>query len=389
MNHRTRSEQQDEGWRQATANLTELGRFGVLQIRHDRATQMAAALAFRTLFGLLPVLVVATVLVKALGMEEYYLEPLGRLFSFCGLDHVRIIPPSGSGLTSTITLNTWMQDRVRDAKQVNVAAIGWVGVAITIYAAISLMVTIENCFNLIYRVPHGRAWTNRVPIYWFVLTLSPLLLIFSTFVDSRFQDLMSRFSLQGPLSTLIGALWTLFAMWLLMFSTYMLFPNTRVRARPAMAGALVSATLLEIGKRTMGIYLQNAMSISQLYGSLGLIPLFMFWIYLMWLAALFGLEVSAVLQRHARGWPFGHSGDQELPGDSDLVTLIVRQLGDTFNLPKQMPPASSAQCSESHRVHELPHTIPLRRTTSAPATATLFQRWQEAGKCETRQSAEK
>jgi membrane protein len=38
------------------------------------------------------------------------------------------------------------------------------------------------------------------------------------------------------------------------------------------------------------------MSISQLYGSLGLVPLFMFWVYLMWFVVLFGLEVSAILQ---------------------------------------------------------------------------------------------
>ena len=36
--------------------------------------------------------------------------------------------------------------------------------------------------------------------------------------------------------------------------------------------------------------------VGQLYGSLGLIPLFMIWVYLMWLSILFGLEVAAILQ---------------------------------------------------------------------------------------------
>jgi membrane protein len=61
-------------------------------------------------------------------------------------------------------------------------------------------------------------------------------------------------------------------------------------------GSLVAVILLQFGLRTLGAYLQNAFAISQLYGSLGLIPLFMFWVYLMWLAVLFGLEVSATLQ---------------------------------------------------------------------------------------------
>jgi membrane protein len=81
-----------------------------------------------------------------------------------------------------------------------------------------------------------------------------------------------------------------------MFAVYRLIPNATLSLRPALAGALVAAALLEIGQRTMGAYLQNAFSISQLYGSLGLVPLFMFWVYLMWLVVLFGLEVSATLQ---------------------------------------------------------------------------------------------
>jgi uncharacterized BrkB/YihY/UPF0761 family membrane protein len=128
-------------WQKAARFAYDLGRFGARQLRHYRAEQMAAALAFRTLFGLLPVLVVATVLVKALGMADSYLEPLGKLFEFWGMDQVNIMSPAGS-TDESISLSLWLQERVRDAEQVNFAAIGWVGVGVTIYAAISLLVTI-------------------------------------------------------------------------------------------------------------------------------------------------------------------------------------------------------------------------------------------------------
>jgi membrane protein len=283
-------------WQMAVRFAYDLGRFGARQLQYDRAQQMAAALAFRTLFGLLPILVVATILVRAVGSEERYLDPLGQLFDFWGLDTVRIIPPTTTGGESSITLSTWLEDRVREAEQVNVTAIGWVGVVVTIYAAISLLVTIENCFNIIYRAPQGRAWTARVPIYWFALTMSPVLIILSSYLDSRFQQLMDAMQFRGWMSTTAGFLWGLFAIWVIMFCVYLLFPNTRVRLRPAMVGALVAAVLLEIGKRTMGMYLQHALAIGQLYGSLGLVPLFMFWVYLMWLVVLFGLQVSSTLQ---------------------------------------------------------------------------------------------
>ena len=76
----------------------------------------------------------------------------------------------------------------------------------------------------------------------------------------------------------------------------MLMPNTDVAFRPAAVGAIVAVLILEVGKRVLGTTLQNTFLISQLYGSLGLIPLFMFCTYLMWLAVLFGLQVSEILQ---------------------------------------------------------------------------------------------
>jgi len=84
-----------------------------------------------------------------------------------------------------------------------------------------------------------------------------------------------------------------------MFLVYRLLPSATVETKPAMVGALVAAVLIETGKRTLGLYLENALSVRQLYGSLGLVPLFMLWVYLMWLVVLFGLEIAVALQRLA------------------------------------------------------------------------------------------
>jgi membrane protein len=100
-----------------------------------------------------------------------------------------------------------------------------------------------------------------------------------------------------------------------------------------MVGALIAAVLLELGKRTMGMYLQNALSISQLYGSLGLIPLFMFWVYLMWLAVLFGLQVSSTLQ-HLRGRQLAEMERRRAEFalvDSSVVTTVMRDIAKCFS----------------------------------------------------------
>ncbi|MFV1964715.1 MAG: YhjD/YihY/BrkB family envelope integrity protein [Pirellulaceae bacterium] len=281
-------------WQKAVRFAYDLGRYGTRQLRNDRATQIAAALSFRTLFALFPVLVVCTILVRAIiGIDEFRAVVDSLLVSAFG--DVRIVLPVDASSTST-TLNDWVDELIGEAATVNLVAIGWVGLAVVIYAAIGLMVTIENAFNTIYRAPGGRSWTRRVPLYWFLLTVSPVAMGLAAYGNGRFENWIE--SVEAWQWALVAArlAWGCFFGWLFMLAIYMLIPNTRVEARPALIGAFVSVVLLTFGMRTLGAYLENAFSISQLYGSLGLIPLFMFWVYLMWLAVLFGLEVSAILQ---------------------------------------------------------------------------------------------
>jgi membrane protein len=74
-------------------------------------------------------------------------------------------------------------------------------------------------------------------------------------------------------------------------------PTAKVDFRPAMIGAFIATILLLLGKGSLGLYFSHAMSLRHMYGSLGLVPVFMFWLYLMWLIILLGLQVSAILQQ--------------------------------------------------------------------------------------------
>lgn len=291
----TQPQEELNRWQRAARFAYDLGRYGARQLREDRAPQMAAALAFHTLFGLAPVLIVATIVVKAMRGSDALLSSLRDLLVAGGLDKIQVVSPSESGRT-TVTLAGWLEDLVSQLAHTNLAAVGWVGFAVIIYAAISLMVTIEKSFNVIYRAPEGRPWTRRVPLYWFLLTLSPVAIGLVSYCNNQFDTWIASVAAWQWLLLTARTVWNLGFAWLFMFAVYTLVPNSTVALRPAITGALVAAAFLEIGKQTLGAYLQGAFSINQLYGSLGLVPLFMFWVYLMWLAVLFGLQVSATLQ---------------------------------------------------------------------------------------------
>ena len=65
-------------WQMTVRFAYDLGRYGAAQLRRDRAPQMAAALSFRTLFGLLPVMVVGAVMLRAFrGRDEFVNEQSG------------------------------------------------------------------------------------------------------------------------------------------------------------------------------------------------------------------------------------------------------------------------------------------------------------------------
>ncbi len=281
---------------QAVRYSYDLGIHGWKALQRDNAPQMAAALSFRTLFALLPVVIVSAVLVKAVQGVEGFQRLVGNIVNAVGLDLAKISVRDATGTASDVALGTWLQEVVGQLSTINLSALGWIGVLVLIYSAISLMVTIENSFNKVYGAPEGRSWMRRVPIYWTVLTVGPAFIGMTIWVDQRFGHFIDSVQTWGWLLTAVKYAWGLGVAWLLMFGVYKFLPNTKVTNRPGLIGALVAAVFLTAGRGTLAAYFDSAVSLKNLYGALGAIPLFMFWLYLMWLVVLFGLEVSATIQ---------------------------------------------------------------------------------------------
>ncbi|MFG0265769.1 MAG: YhjD/YihY/BrkB family envelope integrity protein, partial [Rhodopirellula sp. JB055] len=80
------------------------------------------------------------------------------------------------------------------------------------------------------------------------------------------------------------------------------------------------------------IYVTTAVPYLELYGSIGVIPLFLLWIYLTWLIVLFGLILTYTLQT-VRGKGFRRRGEkqEDLPrGDPDWMLPIMTEVAIAF-----------------------------------------------------------
>ncbi len=285
-------------WQRAAKFAARLGRHGARQLVRDRAPQMAAALAYRTLFSIVPLLVVTLVVFRQVLGPQAFREPLTRLLDTAGLSDLALsgeVDPSGAEPGEAATVGEWIERLVVRIGDLNFGAIGAVCAVILIYAAISLLMQIEQSFNLIVAAPTRRRLVARLTSYWTLLTLGPVAIAVSIWISERFRAIVSDMGGSGVLSLLgVGATFAL--SWLLLLLAYSVVPNSRVRLRPALIGAFVAAALWEVGKFGFGQYVQMATGFARFYGSLGLLPLFLLWVYLTWLIILFGLEVAYALQ---------------------------------------------------------------------------------------------
>ena len=264
------------------------------ELRENDAAQMAAALTYRTIFGLVPLLMVSMLAFRLFGDMETaarHLQSAAYAFFNYEVDTGR-----PEAIAFKAALDERLLDLMRSVSELSFEAIGAVGALLLIWAALGLLISLENSANRIYRAPRGRGWPARVGIYWTVLTLGPILLLVVLYAAEYWLGRAEALPVLGPLFALLAEFGSLFGAFLVLSLLYKLMPNTHVRWRPAFWGALVAAGLSEASKWAFGLYVSQALPYLKLYGAIGLVPLFLFWLYLGWLIILFGLEIAFTLQ---------------------------------------------------------------------------------------------
>lgn len=250
------------------------------RFRDDRCPQSAGALAFTTLISLVPV---TAAILGVLSSFPVFARWQADLTTFV---FNNFVPAAGS------TVQSYLTEFANNASQATA-----IGVVVLLVSAISLMTSIEDAFNRIWRVATARSAASRFLMYWTALSFGPLLLVAALALSSYLfaLPLVAGYEAQLGLKSRVLNLLPFLIVWVALFASYLIIPNRNIRARDAAVGALLAALLFEAAKRGFAFYLGQVTSYEQVYGALAVIPVFMLWVYLSWLVVLLGASVCAAI----------------------------------------------------------------------------------------------
>jgi len=309
-------------------------------VRH-RCLVRASALSYSTLIALIPLLAVAlsvtSSLLKNQG-EEQFQHAIEKLTG-------ALIPPAtiGTNITASdshaVTLVTTNLDAATDgfdtngvstnlaavvssanasvvpvsaqkeiARQIWVfvqktqsGALGATGVVLLLFVAVSLLGRIEETFNDIWGVTRGRNLLTQIQLYSTAIMLGPLLLITALGLagGSQFQSVKDYITQTPFVGKFVFELLPLLVLWLAFAFVYLLLPNTKVKFSAAFVGGAVAGTLWHLNNVFGFLFVSRVFSNNSIYGSLGLLPVFMVGIYFSWVILLFGAQIAYAYQNRA------------------------------------------------------------------------------------------
>ncbi len=297
----------------------------------NRGPIRASALAYTTLLALVPLLAIVVIVSTSL-LRDNGSEPIKKMIDVTvakvapQLDLVSKDGNEGGGTQEVARKITEMIGNIRTGTFSATAIVA------LMFVAISLLTTIEATFNDIWGVTSGRNWFRRVVQYWTLITLGPILLAVALgLTTGPYLRITQEFLSLAPFfGSLIFALVPILVLALTFALFYKVIPNTAVHWRAAIVGGLVAAFLWQLNSGLNMIYVSQVVRNSKIYGSLGILPVFLLGVYLSWLILLFGGQVAYAFQNR-RAYVQERQAESISQRNREFVALrLMTSIADRF-----------------------------------------------------------
>lgn len=269
--------------------VRDLFRFARRRLNEEHLPEVAGSLTFTTVLALVPMLTIALAIFTAFPLFNTFRTALEAYF-------IQNLMPKSIANTILGYLTQF------STKSKGLSAMGGVILMLT---AVAMMSMIDRVFNQIWRVKDSRPLTQRIMVYWAIVTLGPLLIGMSISVTSYVFAATNGVAISMPVLgavvyTLVSIVLTAGAFTFI----YMAVPNKLIDWRDALAGGFLAGVAFEIAKRLFAAYITKFPTYTVLYGAVAAVPIFLIWIYLFWMITLSGALLAAALPvvRYERWW---------------------------------------------------------------------------------------
>jgi membrane protein len=243
--------------------------------------QWAAALAYYTLIGFVPLAAALFALIKLFGLHRG-LTPF-------------VVSTVGAGDPAVAN------EVVAFIDATNLRAVGVLAALGAVLAVIGIMGNAELCFNHIWNDVPGRSWRRKFRSFALVCIVAPLLLLLALAITAIFQpghriyDFLDSWRLGDMVLVALSVL-PYALLWLSFTLLYTKLPNTVVSTRSAVFAAVVAGTLWQMAQWAYVTFVIRLVRYSAVYGALWQLPILLAWIYIAWGVILYGAEVTRVHQ---------------------------------------------------------------------------------------------
>lgn len=179
--------------------------------------------------------------------------------------------------------------------------VGVVGSLMLFVIGIQVLSSIESSFNTLWGAERGRKLGERIVVYWTFISLGAVLGVaaLSLITLPRIEAFMDQLPF-GSEAMVVAQFFSPIIAFLLIAALLALFfrfiPNTQVEWKPAFTGAVLVVILLHLYNLLSFLYVQRVVDTRSLYGSVGIIVVFMLGLYVFWLLILLGGQVTYSVQ---------------------------------------------------------------------------------------------
>lgn len=267
-------------WKALGVRIARMVIVVIRDLADGQLTLRAMSLVYTTLLSMVPLLAVSFSVLKAFGVHNQ-IEPV----------LLNLLAPLGE---RGIEVSNRIIEFVDNIKA---GLLGSVGLAFLIYTVVSLLQKVERSFNFTWHVTHHRPFSQRFSDYLSVILIGPVLVFSAIGITASVMStsvVQTLASIQ-PFGVIIEYASRLVPYVLIIAAftfIYIFIPNTKVRIRSALVGALIAGVLWETTGWIFASFVVSSTKYTVIYSTFATLIVFMIWLYLSWLILLVGASIA-------------------------------------------------------------------------------------------------